>query len=183
MKTTIKKFYAFTLSLLVLAAGSLVAQSNGNIEKAIDSGSLEDLKQAFSILGQDLKLTASETRDFLAQWLSEKGANLGEKANAATIQTKVGVVLETNKDNLTIVLLGTDGKNTTFAVTGDTQIMTQDTVTALQTPFTGGKIVKFKNIKKGDWVNLSFNLKDWVQARLPNATSGPIQVQAIDILR
>ena len=92
-------------------------------------------------------------------------------------------MLETNKDNLTIVLLGTDGKSTTFAVTGDTQIMTQDTVTGLQTPFTDGKMVKFKNIKKGDWVNVSFNLKDWVQARLPNATNTTIPLKNVDILR
>ena len=183
MKTTTKKFYAFTLSLLVLAAGSLVAQSNGGIEKAIDSGSLEDLKQAFSILGQDLKLTASETGDFLAQWLSDKGADWGEKANAATIQTKVGIVLETNKDNLTIVLLGTEGKNLTLAVTGETQIMVQDAITGLQTPFTDGKITKFKNIKKGDWVNVSYTLKDFVQARLPNATNTTIPIKNIDILR
>lgn len=183
MKTTTKRLFALSLSLLVLAAGSLVAQSNDSAEKTIDSGSLEDLKQSLIILGQDLKLTASETGDFLAQWLSEKGADLGEKATAATIQSKVGVVLETNKDNLTIVLLGTEGKSLTLAVTGETQILIQDAVTGLQTPFTDGKAAKFRNIKKGDWVNVAYSLKDFVQARLPNATSGPIQVQAIDILR
>ena len=183
MKNAAKKLFTLVLCLLLVGTSTVMAQSNDSVEKAIESGSLEDLKQALSILGQDLKLTASETGDFLAQWFSEKGANLGEKANAATLQTKVGVVLETNKDNLTIVLLGTDGKSTTFAVTGDTQIMTQDTVTGLQTPFTDGKIVKFKNIKKGDWVNVSFNLKDWVQARLPNATNTTIPLKNVDILR
>ena len=183
MKNAAKKLFTLALSLLLLGTSTVMAQSNDSLEKASESGSLEDLKQALGVLGQDLKLTASETGDFLAQWFSEKGSNLGEKANAATIQTKVGVVLETNKDNLTIVLLGTDGKSTTFAVTGDTQIMTQDTVTGLQTPFTGGKVVKFKNIKEGDWLNVSFNLKDLVQARLPNATNTTIPLKNVDILR
>ena len=120
MKNAAKKLFTLALSLLLLTATTVMAKSNDSLEKASESGSLEDLKQALGVLGQDLKLTASETGDFLAQWFSEKGSNLGEKANAATIQTKVGVVLETNKDNLTIVLLGTDGKSTTFAVTGDT---------------------------------------------------------------
>ena len=92
-------------------------------------------------------------------------------------------MLETNKDNLTIVLLGTDGKSVTFGVTEETQILMQDAVTGLQTPFTGGKNAKFRNIKKGDWINCAYNLKDLVQARLPNAASTTILLQKVDILR
>ena len=179
MKTTTKKLCALALSLLIFSAATVMAQS----KDTSSSGAMEDLKQALGILGQDLKHTASEAGDVVSQWWNQSSTSLSEKATAATIQTKVGVVLETNKDNLTIVLVGTDGKNTTFTVTEETQIMIQDAITGLQTPFTDGKNTKFKNIKKGDWVNVSYTLKDFVQARLPNATSTTIPLKNIDILR
>lgn len=183
MKNTAKKLFTLALSLLLLGTSTVMAQNNDNAAKASESGSLEDLKQALEILGQDLKLTASEAGEAISQWWSESSTSLGEKATAAILQTKVGVVLETNKDSLTIVLLCTDGKSLTFGVTEETQILMQDAITGLQTPFTGGKITKFKNIKKGDWINCAFNLKDLIQARLPNAASTTIPLQKVDILR
>ncbi|MEE0133032.1 MAG: hypothetical protein U0I22_04440 [Treponema sp.] len=179
MKTTTKKLCALALALLIFSAATVMAQS----KDTSSSGSMEDFKQALGTLGQDLKHTASEAGDVVSQWWNQSSTSLGEKATAATIQTKVGVVLETNKDNLTIVLVGTDGKNTTFTVTEETQIMIQDAITGLQTPFTDGKNAKFKNIKKGDWVNVSYTLKDFVQARLPNATNTTIPLKNVDILR
>ena len=180
MKTTRKTILAITL---VLAAFSLplLAQDIGSEGK--DSASLETLKQDLLKLGGDLKLTAAETGDMVSQWLSTTGANLNEKATAATIQTKLGVVLETNKDNLTVTIVDAGGKTHTFGATETTRILIQDAVAGLQTPFAGGKDAKFKHIKKGDWIHYSFSLKDAVQQVLPNATSGPIQAQAIDILR
>lgn len=183
MKHTAKKLFVVAVSLLLLTTTTVMAQSKGATEKSGESGSMEDLKKSLGILGQDLKNTASEAGEAVSQWWSESSTSLGEKATAATLQTKVGVVLETNKDNLTVVILGTDGKSLTLGVTGETHILIQDTVTGLQTPFTGGKITKFKNIKKGDWIHCAFSLKDLVQARLPNAASTTIPLKNIDILR
>lgn len=180
MKNTTKTLCALALTLLIFGAGTTLAQDNTGKSS---SGSMEDLKQALGNWGQDLKHTASEAGDAVSHWWSESSTSLGEKATAATLQAKVGVVLETNKDNLTIVLLGTDGKSVTFGVTEETQILMQDAVTGLQTPFTGGKNAKFRNIKKGDWINCAYNLKDLVQARLPNAASTTILLQKVDILR
>lgn len=180
MKTTRKTILAVTL---VLAAFSLplMAQQPGKDGK--NSADLETMKQDFLKLGNDLKLTASEAGDLLSQWLSNTGADLEEKATAATIKTKLGVVLETNRDNLTVTIVDADGKTRTFAATEATPIQIQDAVSGLQTPFAGGKSAKFKNIKKGDWVNYSYKLGDAMQQILPNSTNGPIQAQAIDILR
>ncbi len=180
MKTTRKTILAIAL---VLAIGMLplLAQNIGSDGK--DSASLETLKQDLLKLGGDLKLTAAEAGDMVSQWLSTAGADLNEKATAATIQTRLGVVLETNRDNLTVTIVDAGGKTHTFAATETTPILIQDAVAGLQTPFTGGKDAKFKHIKKGDWVNYSYKLGDAVQQVLPNATSGPIQAQAIDILR
>lgn len=179
MKISRNVIAALALALLILGAGPVAAQRS----EAVESGSLEDLKNDLLILGQDLKLTASEAGDLLAQWLSEAGTGLGNKAAAATVQSKVGVVLETNKDNLTVILLGTDGKTTTFVATEETPIMIQDPATGLQSPFAGGKKAKFKNIKKGSWLNCSFNLKDFIQSRLPGTSSTAIPLQAVDILK
>lgn len=180
MKTTRKTILAITLVLVAFSL-PLLAQDIGSDGK--DSASLETLKQDLLKLGNDLKITASEAGDLVSQWLSSTGADLGEKATAATIQTKLGVVLETNKDNLSVTIVDASGKTSTFVATEDTPILIQDAVAGLQTPFADGKTAKFKHIKKGDWIHYSFSLKDAVQQVLPNATSGPIQVQAIDILR
>ena len=90
MKTTRKTILAIAL---VLAIGMLplLAQNIGSDGK--DSASLETLKQDLLKLGGDLKLTAAEAGDMVSQWLSTAGADLNEKATAATIQTRLGVVL------------------------------------------------------------------------------------------
>ncbi len=179
MKIAQKTIVALALALAALAM-PLVAQQAGGDGR--NSASMETLREDFLKLGNDLKLTASQAQELVAQWLSSAGAGLGEKADAATIQTRLGVVMETNKNNLTLTIVDADGKASTLAATQDTPILIQDAVAGLQTPFTGGKAAKFKHIKKGDWVNCSYSLKDAVQQILPNAT-GPLQARAIDILR
>ncbi len=180
MKIVQKALVAMALALAMLTMPSF-AQQTGKDGK--DSASLETLREDFLKLGKDLKLTASEAQDLVAQWLSSTGTNLGNKASAATTQTKLGVVMETNKANLTVTIVDSDGNTSTFSATEETPILIQDAVAGLQTPFSGGKATKFKNIKKGDWVNYSYSLKDAIQQILPSSTAGLVQAQAIDILR
>lgn len=171
----------FSIVLMILSASPVLAQEKASDGK--DSASVETLKEDLLKLGQELTLSATEATRLLSQWLSDKGSELGDKAVEATIQSKLGVVLGTNRDNLTLTIVKTDGKTLTFATTEETIIQIQDAVTGLQTPFAEGKKAKFRHIKKGDWVNCSYNLKDAVQNILPNGDGGSIVVQNIDILR
>lgn len=181
MKKITKTVAILTVALMILSAGSVFAQQRESDGK--NSASLETLKEDLLKLGQDLKISADEIGGLISQWLSETGASLEDKASTATIQSKLGVVLGTNKENLTVTIVKTDGKTLTFATTEETIIKIQDAVTGLQTPFAGGKNAKFRHIKKGSWINCSYNLKDAVQNIFPNANGGPIVVQKIDILR
>lgn len=180
MKTTRRTMLAMTLMLAAFSL-PLAAQQTGGDGK--DSASLETLKEDLLKLGNDLKITAAEAGSIVSQWLSSTGADLEEKAAAASIQTRVGVVLETDKDTLTVTMVDASGKTTVFSATATTPIMIQEAAAGLQTPFAGGKAAKFKSIRKGDWVNCSYRLEDAVQQIMPNAAGGPIQAQAIDILR
>ncbi len=180
MKTVQKTLVVVALALAVVAA-PVLAQQSGKDGK--DSASLETLREDFLKLGKDLKLTATEAQDLVAQWLSSTGTNLGKKASAATVQTRLGVVMETDKSSLTVTIVDSGGNTSTFSASEDTPILIQEAAAGLQSPFSGGKAAKFKNIKKGDWVNYSYSLKDAVQQFLPSSTDGPVQAQAIDILR
>lgn len=177
MKRTV---VALSLALVVLGTMPLLAQEASDKK---NPASVETLREDLLRLGQELKISASEAGEMVSRWLSETGASIGAKAAAATIQTKIGVVQSINKDNLTFTIVEEDGKSLTYAATEETVISIQDPITGLQTPFTEGKNARFKNIKKEDWVHISYNLKDVVQNILPNGESSPIVVQNIDILR
>ncbi|WP_169310620.1 hypothetical protein [Treponema brennaborense] len=59
----------------------------------------------------------------------------------------------------------------------------QDTVTGLQTPFTGGKPAQLKHIRKGDWLHYSYNLGTYIKSVLPDSSADTLAAVTVDILR
>ena len=141
----------------------------------------------------NLKKEAVNTGEKFGEWISKQSKQLEENIEATKTyqaeagipgsQKKIGVVLSVNTNNNTITVINTDGSNFIFGVSQNTVIRCQDTITGLQTPFTGGKEIKLSKIHQGDWIHYSYNFGDYVKSVLPDSDATTIIARTIDVLR
>ncbi len=178
-----KRLYTIILSVLLTAAGITYAQQE---PKTNPQSSLRD---GFIQLGNNIKDGVNSAGQKIGDWLSEEGLTDSDQsvtqpsAPGPGSQRKIGVVLSVNNQNNTVTVITTDGKTVSFGVTDTTIIKTQDTITGLQTPFSGGKNASFRSIKKGDWIQYSYNLGDLLKSVMPDAAADTVAAKTIDILR
>jgi len=149
-----------------------------------NSSSSQKIKDDFKKLGKDLKDGMTTVSENVGSWIKTKTEQVQEtNTDKPGSQTKMGIVLSVNIKNNTITIITTEGKTTTFGVTDSTKIFVQDSVTGLQTPFSGGKPIKLKNIKTRDWIHYSYNFSDAIKSILPDSNADTIIAVTIDVLR
>ncbi len=175
-----KVFVVFLILFMTVSTSFFFGQTN-TTETPMTK---EKIKEDFIQLGNDLLTGASEAGNNISEWIKEQTNKLqGSTTNLSCPQSKVGIVMDVNKNNNTITVVTTEGKSMTFGTNENTVILIQDATTGLQTPFVNGKEAKFKNIKKGDWIQFSYNLADLVKTILPDSSVETITAINIDVLR
>lgn len=175
MKKFLLTLFALFFAINIFAQQEAKEDSVTEKEKSSLSETSEKLEQDFKQLGQDF----AEGVFLFGDWVKDKAESV--TADIVIEQTKLGIVAAID-DNV-ITLVGTDGKEARFVVGEEAQIKIQDAIEGIKNPFVGGKESKFSKIKKGDWIQISYEIKDLVKSILPDSSSSDIVVNKIDILR